>query len=104
MDNNVHISITNPQTETREWSQNYLTNSWLLMWIVLIIVFVLLVIIGKGTDVYSPTIPMFFPNKSMNGVQTNINQDKLYITNGNTGILSIVDTKTDQLKSILPFL
>ncbi|PEN86068.1 hypothetical protein CN553_26110 [Bacillus cereus] len=99
MDNNMNISITNPQPEVRGFEENYLTGTWLFLWSILIIVFVLIFIIRKDTSVSTSPMPIFLPN----GVQTNLHQDKLYITNGTTGLVSVVDTKTDQLKTILPF-
>ncbi|OLR27705.1 hypothetical protein [Bacillus cereus] len=101
MENNVNISITNPQPEVKGFEENYLTGTWLFVWIVLIIVFVLFFITRKDVTNYS--IPMGISNPSVNGVQTTVNQDKIYITNANTGLVSIIDTKTDQMKSILPF-
>ncbi|PEN96462.1 hypothetical protein CN553_14575 [Bacillus cereus] len=101
MDNNVNISITNPQPEERGFKGEYLTGTWLVIWIVLIIVFVLFFITRQDAGAYP--IPIGAPNPSINSVQTIVNQDKIYITNANTGLLSIIDTKTDQLKSILPF-
>ncbi|MBG9615768.1 hypothetical protein [Bacillus cereus] len=101
MENNVNISITNPQLEERGFEGDYLTGTWLFVWIVLIIVFVLFFITRKDTAA-SP-IPTGVLNPSINSVQTTLNQDKIYVTNANTGLISIIDTKTDQLKSILPF-
>ncbi|PGA98723.1 hypothetical protein [Bacillus toyonensis] len=101
MENNVNISITNPQPEERGFGGEYFGGTWGVIWIVLIIVFVLFFITRQDVGVYP--IPIGAPNSSINSVQTVVNQDKIYITNANTGLLSIIDTKTDQLKSILPF-
>lgn len=101
MENNVNIVITNPQPEARGCEGNYLTGIWLFLWIVLIIVFVLFFITRKDANDYP--VSKGISNSLINGVQTTINQDKIYITNANTGFVSIIDTKTDQMKSILPF-
>ncbi|MGH0792139.1 hypothetical protein ACQVTU_31885 [Bacillus cereus] len=101
MDNNVNISITNPQSEERGFGGECFGGIWGVIWIVLIIVFVLFFITQQGGGAYPMSIGA--PYSSVNSVQTVVNQDKIYITNANTGLLSIIDTKTDQLKSILPF-
>lgn len=77
---------------------------------ILLIVFLLLLVLGMQQIQY-PTGVISVPQNigsisqgvTSNGVQTHVVADQLYITNGQTKMVSVVDSKTNQLKTMIPF-
>lgn len=99
---NTSVSMPNPSMSESVYGRQEWSGTSFFIWGILIVIFILFFISNRDTPVYG-AIPAQVPPPQIHGVQTNIAQDKLYIVNPNTGLLSIVDTKTDQLKTMLPF-
>lgn len=73
---------------------------WFLIGGLLLILLILLFLTNQNKNEYN--MRATFPNTT-SAIQTNVVQDKLYITNGQNGTISVVDIKTDQVKMVLPF-
>ncbi|PGS78290.1 hypothetical protein COC69_15885 [Bacillus cereus] len=99
---NTNVSMPNPSMSESVYGRQEWNGTSVFIWGILIVIFILFFISNRDTPVYG-AIPAQVPPSPIHGVQTNVAQDKLYIVNPNTGLLSIVDTKTDQIKTMLPF-
>ncbi|MHA4119436.1 hypothetical protein ACX16J_28765 [Bacillus cereus] len=78
---------------------------------ILLIVLLLIWILGIQQIQYSMGVASLPQNvgqvsqniTAANQVQTNVVADQLYITNGQTKMVSVVDSKTNQVKTVIPF-
>ncbi|PGS69039.1 hypothetical protein COC69_26185 [Bacillus cereus] len=73
----------------------------MVFWGILIIIVILFCLTRQDYSAYSSYIPT--AQSAVLPVQLSLIQDKLYLVNGNTDVVSVVDTQTDQLKMMLPF-
>lgn len=99
---NTNVSMPDPSMSESLYGGPERNGTWFFLWGIIIVIFILF-FITRRDDVGYGTTPAQWPPPTPHAVQTNVAQDKLYIVNPNTGLLSVVDTKTDQIKTMLPF-
>ncbi|PYE88562.1 hypothetical protein [Bacillus sp. 196mf] len=101
METNTNITIQQqPNQVNNRREEEWQSQSWF-FWGILLIILILFFLTRQDYGSY----PAYAQAASLPAtpVQMNVIHDKLYLVNGNTGVISVVDTKTDQLKTMLPF-
>ncbi|HHL0973863.1 TPA: hypothetical protein ACQUHP_005548 [Bacillus cereus] len=97
VDLNIDISNAGHSNQERD-------GIWLIFGGLLLILLILFFVINKEEKTYNVgSVPLGLFSNTPSAVQTNVVQDKLYVTNGQNGTISVVDSKTDQVKVVLPF-